>query len=77
MNEKILQGFNVVLFMQLIFSSFQSESAGSYRGRLNMPNERQLVISNMRVDDGGTFECEVNYVGSEEVLVRTDVSIVR
>ena len=54
----------------------QAPTAGLYRGRLHMTNPRQLVINNMRLEDAGTFECEVNYVGNTEIYGRTDVSVV-
>ena len=41
-----------------------------------MPNSRQLVIRNMRLEDAGTFECEANYAGTSSVYGTTDVAIV-
>ena len=54
----------------------QARTVGSYRGRLDMPDSRRLVISNMRLEDAGTFECKVHYPGTNEVYGSTDVSIV-
>jgi len=68
--------YDNIFKMKYIYSNFQAQTVGSYRGRLNMPNSRQLVISNMRLEDAGTFECKVHYPGSSEVFGTTDVSIV-
>ena len=48
-------------FVHLTYSIclFQADTVGDYAGRISMTNSRQLIIENMQVQDGGSFECEI------------------
>ncbi|CAK8672902.1 unnamed protein product [Clavelina lepadiformis] len=52
-----------------------ASTAGVYAGRVSMTNDRELVIKNMRVDDAGTFECDVNYPAGQIVYSSSEVAL--
>jgi len=47
-----------------VFFFGKALSAGRYAGRVSMRDARHLRITNMQIEDAGTFECDVTFPGS-------------